>query len=147
MTGIAGRRGPEQAAKDSAFAREAAVGAGQRPVRHGRTAWHPDGGRLLVSTSKGLLVVEVASKDVTRLPDPRPDKDSGERTPVLALHDATISPDGTRIAFSTYAADPDARGAEQRIFTMRLDGTDVRRVSPPGSAALRLERPAPDKAE
>lgn len=72
-------------------------------------AWSPDGAKLLYSTSQGVYVMNV---DGTGITSP------------CSGRDARWSPDGQRIIFVT-----DEYDGNEEIYTVRLDGTDLKDLS------------------
>ena len=79
-------------------------------------AWTPDGRGLLVASGGRLFLVDAASGAATGI-SPQDDLDG-------AVLGTTLSPDGSRILFRR-AVD----GAAADLFTMRMDGTDVARLT------------------
>lgn len=81
-----------------------------------RCDWFPDGGRLLVNALDGrLFEVDVETGAERRI-----------ELPMEGMLDATVSPDGTRIAFSVSKA---GTLDDNEIWTLGLDGSDARRLT------------------
>jgi TolB protein len=76
-------------------------------------AWIPDGTALVVSTAERLVRVDLTTSAETPIP-----------VPIDTVHDAVVSRDGSRIAFS---ASPGDAIDDNEIWTMDLDGGSVRR--------------------
>jgi TolB protein len=76
-------------------------------------AWIPDGTALVVSTAERLVRVDLRTSAETPIP-----------VPIDAVHDAVVSRDGSRIAFS---ASPGDAIDDNEIWTMDLDGGSVLR--------------------
>jgi hypothetical protein len=119
------------------------IGAGWG--RLNRLSPFPDGRRLLVTANDGTVEI-VTLADGTRhcLPlSSLRDPEAGAR---LEVHDATLNPDGTRVAFSGRWVDRPTPGTAPtdlligdipvfpqeiyRIYTCTLEGQDLRRVTP-----------------
>ena len=87
--------------------------------------WPGDNGRIAFMRfdADGIFQVWVANPDMTHQVQLTHGTDDGWFP--------TWSPDGTRIAFSSYRTDPDLDdGIEiHDVFTMRPDGTDVRQIT------------------
>ena len=79
--------------------------------------WSPDGSRLLIKRGEGLYVVRADGSGEVQIAK----AGSG--------YNAVWSPDGARIAFE---AGPGTRSGENSIYTVRPDGTGLRRL--PGAA-------------
>lgn len=118
----------------------------------GRLSWFPDGNRLLVSFVKydeqGVNppeVVNIEAKQSKILPLARlrdPDLLNG---PELQPNDVTVTHLGTKLAFSALRWTGVAKSEGNFcIYTCNLDGTGLRRWTPPGRKAMVIKKFAPD---
>ncbi len=103
-----------------------------------RLSWFPDGRRLLVAyPSRNPDVIDVLTglREPLLLPVLR-DPDLLNSQP-LTLDNATLNPEGNQIAFDSlrWSGKPEDI-AYRCIYTCRLDGSEVKRVTPADNSAL-----------
>ena len=86
--------------------------------------WSPDGGKIYYTAKDGIWVWQLAPGQVDQI---QPNSDHGA---------PTVSPDGSRIAFtrSRTTGCPFCVLADQGIYVMQADGTNVTRISAPDPA-------------
>ena len=111
------------------------------PMPYAGLSWTPDGKKVVTAietndgSSRGLYSVAADGTGMTRLFDW-----AGAEHP-------SVSPDGTRIAFSSGYGPTGGYLGDPKLWTARLDGTDARRVvSPPLYTSATEARYAPDGA-
>ena len=100
-----------------------------------RMSCFPDGDRLLLWHDAGLDVVDVVAKTQTSLDLPDLQDPDMAEAPPLKVREPVLSPDGQRLAFSGLLESGDDRSGWY-IYTCRLDGADLERVTPLGNAPV-----------